>query len=272
MSQRFSTFGNVSAAAFALDPSAGWSVCGYIYQVSNTAGVGDLVYIEPSANPGAAYAIRIGYDFSGGPTLEFRAGDGADLLTHTAPAVTGQWYHCAITYDGTTARAYLDGALVASQTLAMSGSSYNTVALGDFGTATVELAHVKVWEGYALGPDEVALEAAYWPPQSSPADVYAWWQLDAAAPTADSSGNSHTLSGSGSADGSFTPPGANAYNVAAVGTSGGAGTAAGTETSTVVATGASAGAGRAHVSTTVPTAVGGPSAVGGRGRGRRRAR
>jgi hypothetical protein len=274
MSQRYTAYTNVTAAGFALDPSGGWSVCGWLYLVADTGGDGDLFFVQPTATPGSAYAIRLGYSHNGSdPTLRFRSGDGTDQLNHTEVVTTGQWYNLAITYDGTTARAYVDGVEVASQTMAMSGT-YDQCDLGDFafGTTIVELAQIKVWEGHALSPAELATEILYWQPQTATGDVYAWWQQEAADPTLDSSGNGHTLSGPGTTDGSFTPPGQlnpSIPNVAAVGGSVSDGVAVVRQRLRVQAVGNSQSGSLAWVSTNVAPEGGGSSSFGGRARKRR---
>lgn len=274
MSQRFTASNHVSAAAFALAPASKWSVCGWIYIVSSSGGDGDLFYAEPSATPGSTYAIRLGYSHNGGaPTLRFRAGDGTNQLNDTEVVAAGDWNHMCLTYDGAVARAYLDGNEVASQALSMAGS-YNVVDIGDFafGTSVVELAQIKVWQGTALTPAQLALEQLYWRPQTAPANVYAWWQLDAAAPTLDSSGHSRTLSGPGSSNGLFTPPGqldpVN-QNVAALGGTVSNGTAVVRMRVKVAASGQTVSGGRAFVRTSVPSPPSGTATFGGRSRARR---
>jgi hypothetical protein len=274
MSQRYTAYTNVTCPTFALDPSSGWSVCGWLYIVASIGGDGDLFFVQPILTPGSAYAIRLGYSHNGSdPTLRFRCGDGTDQLNHTEVVTTGQWYNLAITYDGTTARAYVDGVEVASQTMTMSGS-YDQMDMGDFafGTATVELAQIKVWEGHALSPSELATEIAYWTPQTAPGDVYAWWQQEAVAPTADSSGNGQTLSGPGTTDGSFTPPGQlnpTNPNVAAIGGTTSDGVAVVREKLRIQAAGNTVAGSYAFVRTNVAPEGGGATSFGGRSRKRR---
>lgn len=277
MSQRFTAHNTVTAASFALNPALGYTVCGWIYNVSNSGGDGDLFFAGQSANPGVSRAIRLGY--AAGPVLRWRSGDGVNLLNETDPVVNGDWSFMALTYDGAVARAYLDGNLLREQAMAMSGS-YDTVTIGDlaFGTSVVELAQVKVWQGVALTPQQLALEQLFWRPQNAPSKLYAWWQLEAAAPTLDSSGNLRTLSGPGSANGSFTPPGQldpTTRNVAAVGDTRSTGTAVVRMRQRVQASGNTVSDGRVFIRTSVPSAAGGggaDSAMGGRSRMRRHRR
>jgi hypothetical protein len=272
MSQRYSAFTNVQAAAWSFDTSQDWSVCGWLYMVANSAGGGDLFYSHPTATPGSANAILLGYAHNGtNPTLRWRTGNGTIGLNHTAVGVTGQWYHLALVYSAGTVIAYLDGAQVDTQSVTMS-ATHDYAELGEFNTATSELAQIKVWEGHALTLGELAAEIAYWTPQTAPGDVYAWWQLEAAAPTLDSSGNSHTLSGPGSANGSFTPPGQFAPtnpSVAAVGSAVSNGVAVVRQRLRIQASGNAVAGSVGWVRTSVPTPGGGASSIGGRARRRR---
>lgn len=277
MSQRFTGNTTINAAAWSFNTANNWSVCGYLYIVTSVAGGGDLFFSVPSANPGSAFSIRLGYDNNGSnPTLRYRTGDGTTVLNHTAAVSAGQWYHLALTYDGTNARAYLDGSQVAIQAVTLVDTQ-NTTDFGDFsGSGVAEYAQVKVWNGKCLSVGELAIEMAYWTPQTAPGQVYAWWQFEAAAPTLDSSGNSHTLSGPGSSNGSFTPPGQlnpTTQNVAAVGGVIANGVAVVRMRQRVQASGDTVSAGRAFIRTSVPTPPGGgDGSTGGRSRLRRQRR
>jgi len=274
MSQRYTAFTNVQASSWSFDSSQDWSLCGWLYIVASTGGGGDLFYSHPLATPGSANAILLGYAHNGtNPTLRFRTGNGTAGLNHTENAVTGQWYHLALVYSAGTVIAYLDGVQVDTQSVTMS-ALHDYAEMGDFafGPSTVELAQIKMWEGHALSPAELATEIAYWTPQTAPGDVYAWWQQDASNPTLDSSGNGHTLSGPGSANGSFTPPGALApanLNVAAIGGATSNGAAVVRQKLRIQASGNAVAGSVAWVSTNVAPEGGGASSFGGRSRKRR---
>lgn len=73
--------------------------------------------------------------FSGG-NFEYTVsvnGTGEEFFTTSNTAITtGTWHHVAITYDGTTMRAYVDG--VASGTKAVSGTMFNSTAPVEIGS------------------------------------------------------------------------------------------------------------------------------------------
>lgn len=216
MSQRFTNNTAITASAWAFSTAQPFSVCGWLYLVSSTAGDGDLFFSVPNPGDASINAIRLGY--AGAATLRFRCGNGVTALNYTHPAAAGQWYHLTVTYDGTTARAYVDGAQVASQALAMT-ATHASHDCGDFsgGSQVAEYGSVKVWAGKCLSVGEIAVEKAFQAPQTAPAQLYAWWQYDNSAPTLDSSGHGHTLSGAGSENGSQTVPGAAPQTLMAAG-------------------------------------------------------
>lgn len=275
MSQRFTSNTQINAASWSFDTSQPWSVCGWLYIVASSAGDGDLFYSVPSATPGSAYSIRLGYSNNGAnPTLRYRTGNGGTIFGWTEDAAAGQWYHMALTHDGaTTVRAYLDGSLLGTGNVPLT-DVHNQNDFGDFssGQATAEYAQAKIWNGHCLSVGELAAEMAYWAPQTAPGSVYAWWQFDASAPTLDSSGNSHTLSGPGTANGSFTPPGQlnpSTFNVAAVGGVTSNGVAVVRQKLRVQAVGDTVSSSHAWVRTSVPSPPSVANPSGGRARLRR---
>jgi hypothetical protein len=193
--RRFTDYANYNTATWNFDASLDWSVCGWLYIVESagSGNQGDVFYSEDTGNPGNTSAIRLGYTSDAGadPALRFRV-PGLNL---TIPTTVATWVHMALTYDGTTARAYVDGAEVGSATVSAT-FTHNRVDLGSFhfnDDVIVEIAQVKSWLGTALTAPELADEIAYWTPQTTPGDVVAWWQLRNPDPTLDSSGNGYTL-------------------------------------------------------------------------------
>ena len=118
----------------------------------------------------------------------------------------GNWHHMAITYDGTTARGYLDGSQVASGAAAPT----NNFVTFSFESATsagaAEFAHAKAWSK-ALTAGEIVSESTYYTPHTQNASLYAWWQLSWQNVTLDSSGNGRTLTDSGSTEAQSESPG-----------------------------------------------------------------
>ncbi|MCP4375942.1 MAG: LamG domain-containing protein [bacterium] len=58
----------------------------------------------------------------------FELANGSDIdLTGATAIVNDQWYHAAMTYDGTTMKLYLDGVLDASQTFSAAAASASTM-------------------------------------------------------------------------------------------------------------------------------------------------
>ena len=104
----------------------------------------------------------------------------------------GDWHHAALTYDGTTARAYIDGSLVASASAAITGnvSFFNFVASNG---ALAEYAHAKGWAGAALSASDIASEATYYTPHHNDSQVWMWWQLAWDGVLVDSSGKGRPL-------------------------------------------------------------------------------
>jgi len=74
-----------------------------LFQYGNTANSQMFGLITSANNPGHPYFFGYNADLSGGPLL-----------------LAGRWYHLAVTYDGTTLRMYVDGALVSSAAIALS--------------------------------------------------------------------------------------------------------------------------------------------------------
>ena len=59
----------------------------------------------------------------------------SDYLDSGQNPIAGQWQHLAATFDGTTARYYVDGAEVASRTVSGSVGNSNTWRIGAYGAS-----------------------------------------------------------------------------------------------------------------------------------------
>lgn len=163
---------------------------------------------------------------SGGRFISLAAGpsginlllnDGAtDIINYTTTDDLG-WHHYAITFDGTTARAYLDGSLVGSGNPA-STSTYTSLAIDGTSTDIIEAAIVKVWTAQ-LTATEIGNERTYYTPYNKLASLYGWWQLSWQNSTLDSSGNGNTLTDLGTTEARSESPGQAMTLVASTATS-----------------------------------------------------
>lgn len=107
--------------------------------------------------------------------VRLRTGGVTDTLIPTgAPLVTGQWYHCAATYDGVTLRLYQDGVQIAS--MPKSGALDQAPAVGVAIGNQPTVASDRPWNGWI---DQVAVHARALPASEIAAIVAA-----SSAPTA----------------------------------------------------------------------------------------
>ena len=89
-------------------------------------------------NSNTKVTYRITYDYNSGTRrLQFsrvRQGVAADTANYTITLGTSDWYHLGLTYDGTTVKGYINGALVTSQasTGNGSGTTNSAFAIGSF--------------------------------------------------------------------------------------------------------------------------------------------
>lgn len=190
MSQRF-TGSSVSAASISFAMASAHTVCGWVY-VANDGGA-DVCYLDSTGGFGGD-RIWLGFEPS---VFQFQEqlGGGGGYAFSTA-VITTTWTHIALTYDGTNCRSYINGALVDGPTSASLGAASSMIHLdiGFGGDFTVQGVMV-----FASALTQAQIQAAM--QLTPPISAYAWYQLDQAAPTVDSSGNSHTLSGAGDANG-----------------------------------------------------------------------
>lgn len=147
--------------------------------------------------------VSIGWDVSG---AQRRAQFFFAATTLTANIDSG-WHHVAMTYDGTSIRRYLDGSLLGTTTTTFSGDATLLEIYSGSAGAQHETAHAKSWIGTALSATDIGLESTYYTPFTNTAQLYAWWQLGWQNVTLDSSGNSHTLTDSGSTEAQNESPG-----------------------------------------------------------------
>lgn len=138
-----------------------------------------------------------------------------------------QWHHLALTFDGATARAYVDGSQVASAGSTVSGT-FGTISWDALssGSGIAEVAHTKIWGGVALTAAEIVQEKEFYTPSHHNTLLHGWWQLGWQDVTLDSSGNGRTLTDNGSLEAQTEAPGLPLTDLAAAATS--ASTLAGT--------------------------------------------
>lgn len=132
--------------------------------------------------------------------------DGVGNVINYSTTDNGAWHHMAVSFDGTTARAYLDGSLVASGNPTSLSGSFTLAYFNGSATAVAEYAHGKLWTAQ-LTATEIGNEATYYTPYNKLASLYAWWQLSWQNVTLDSSGNGNTLTDSGSTEAQNESPG-----------------------------------------------------------------
>jgi hypothetical protein len=116
----------------------------------------------------------------------------------------GQWYHVAITYDGTNARMYLDGALV--QTSAWNSTGAPTGTNWNFGQSNVELQDIILYNAALSDVEITNLRAQRVPKRTS--NLVGWYPLFAGSNRIlDFSSNGRTLTSAGTpTDGADSAP------------------------------------------------------------------
>jgi len=198
MSQRYTAA--VSSAAAVNFPSIGaHTFCGWIYADSTTSGIaaGDVLYGDTTGGGAASDSLWLGFDNTNWVFQETVSGSGAFLFS--TPRTLNAWTHLAVTYDGTTVRCYVNGTLVDSAAWAHnSRAPFDHLDIGYGGDFTAQ--DVMAFAATLTAAQIQESMRTLAPPVG--VAPYAWWQLTDAAPTADASGNGHTLSGGGDANGS----------------------------------------------------------------------
>lgn len=83
-------------------------------------------------NSSSGHQYLLGFLSSGSYYIQVWNGSGIASISFTSPFVTGQWYHHAITYDGTTTRVFINGIQYASGSISYVGiSSPSRFVIGD---------------------------------------------------------------------------------------------------------------------------------------------
>ena len=147
----------------------------------------------------------------------FASGTGTNPLLYEA-ANDGAWHHFAVTFDGATARAYVDGSLVATAAATLANTITRISWRGNTVGSNGEFAHTKVWTAQ-LSATEIANEAAYYTPYNQLSSLSGWWQLGWQNVTLDSSGNGRTLTDNTSTEAQNESPGVPMFLLSSTATS-----------------------------------------------------
>jgi len=177
--------------------------------------------------------------------------------------VAAGWHHVAMTSDGATVRAYIDGVEAGSSAVALAGTFDGNLFVSSFGGASGEYANIKLW-GSVLSESEIASERIYHTPHTALGSQSGWWPLDGTRSADDESGNGYNF-GAPALDPISKAPGQLYPPITATGGGVGAGTAAVSAdlTLNVAASGASEAFGTATVNARLAVAAAGASAGAG---------
>lgn len=187
----------LTRASFGLSLAGGFTMMTWIRHINVGTGLARF-YISSTA------AIELSVVNS---NIFLRLNDGsADVISHNV-ADDGNWHHVCISFDGTTARAYIDATQVATATPTLSGTVNSLQIDNAAGSGVGEFAHAKVWSS-ALSAAEIAQEKDFYAPAHANPSLMAWYQLSWQNVTLDSSGNGRTLTaGTGSVEAQTEAPG-----------------------------------------------------------------
>jgi hypothetical protein len=160
-----------------LNLSSGWtalSFAAFARVPSGTVGPCGVAGSNNAASGGGAYLQLV--NSGGSLALQFNIGSASATFVSSAGWADGKWHHVAVSWDGTTAIGYLDGAQISSTALAASVTAGSAdVSVGAAGGAffTGGLAHVLI-TNWALAsaaadptadPPADAVNSLYWPSQ-----------------------------------------------------------------------------------------------------------
>lgn len=198
MSQRYTATIRRTAATVSLASNAAHTFCGWVRVL--TTGIGDVIYGDIANN--TAYGDSTWLGFEDNEFVFREAVTGGSIYEYRYPLVTNTWFHLALTYDGSAVRSYVNGTLVNTGAWsANSRAAFNFLDIGSYETADF-VAQALMCFPSALSASQVR-EAMHLAPPAG-VTTYAWWPLEASAPTLDATGNGHTLSGAGTATGDQT--------------------------------------------------------------------
>lgn len=190
----------ITGSGLALSTTTPWTICSWA-RIFNSAVSGTGRFQITAALASA----RLGF-VGNTPIYNLRYVDSAGtLIVNYTGAADTAWHHLAMTFDGTTVRAFVDAVQVASGTPTNSGNFSSLFYTAD-NSQVSEFAHTKLWQT-ELSAAQLASEATYTTPHVANAQLYAWWQLSWQNVTLDSSGNGRTLTDVSSIEAETESPG-----------------------------------------------------------------
>jgi Concanavalin A-like lectin/glucanases superfamily len=156
-----SQYGTAPSSASLLASSA-WSISAWVYIPSPTTMGTYSCILQFGSGLYVYYILQIQY-YSGTHRLMYgnRNSIIADNLGYALSAST--WYHCAATYDGTTARGYLNGSSTGSHAISPYSGGTPALSMGSYGTANLfpgTIDEVGVWSRMLTSTEVTTLYAS----------------------------------------------------------------------------------------------------------------
>lgn len=129
-----------------------FTITGWVYVASDTGNESSWVILR---NAGSTTWILVGVNNA----IKFQVDSSAGAGAAGTQLVAGKWYHFALTRGSNSFKGYIDGSLSASYADSSNYSAATTLSIGySFGFLDGRLCDVRVWDGYAMGADEIKRE------------------------------------------------------------------------------------------------------------------
>lgn len=161
------------------------TACGWVKLSNNTNILQPIVSLARDCC-GTYYGFDLfanKYDATAKPCFQIWNGSGAAVV-HGTTLSTGQWYHIAASYDGSTLRLYLDGGSPATASSAIGiGNPYSyPITLGalahDVGYTLIgDLAEVAIWNATLTQGEIVSLSKGFRPTKIRPSGLVLYQDL-----------------------------------------------------------------------------------------------
>jgi len=180
--------------ASALNPTSSLTVSAWVKMDShtNTLGIYDAVYSSSKDSSGAAGGFALVNNLNKWKCY-FYSGTTWYAVESDNNVVDGQWYHLASTWDGTTAKLYVNGS-VQTSTLSLSSISYSTATSAKIGSYyTGNYLHglideVSLFDSSLSASDITAIYNSGVPADLSSLSPVGWWRLGDGTGDTDSGG------------------------------------------------------------------------------------